>query len=72
LDLNAKVDALSKKLDQLLASGFVPAIASHIYTHHMMHVYFALTHHIKLEPTLPQQHQQQRKRERESKIGCRD
>jgi hypothetical protein len=32
LDLNAKVDALSRKLDQLLASSFVPAIASHIHT----------------------------------------
>jgi hypothetical protein len=34
LDLNAKVDALSRKLDQLLASGFVPATASHIHTPH--------------------------------------
>jgi hypothetical protein len=32
LDLNAKVDALSRKLDQLLASSFVPATASHIHT----------------------------------------
>jgi hypothetical protein len=32
LDLNAKVDALSRKLDQLLASGFVSATASHIHT----------------------------------------
>jgi len=31
-DLNAKVDALSRKLDQLLASGFVLATASHIST----------------------------------------
>jgi hypothetical protein len=34
LDLNAKVDALSRRLDQLLASGFVPATASHIHTPH--------------------------------------
>jgi hypothetical protein len=34
LDLNAKVDALSRKLDQLLASSFVPATASHIHTPH--------------------------------------
>jgi len=34
LDLNAKVDALSRKLDQLLASGFLPATASHIHTPH--------------------------------------
>jgi hypothetical protein len=34
LDLNAKVDALSRKLDQLLASGFVPAAASHMHTPH--------------------------------------
>jgi len=33
LDLNAKVDALSRKLDQLLAFGFVPATASHTHTH---------------------------------------
>jgi hypothetical protein len=32
-DLNAKMDALSRKLDQLLASGFVPATTSHIHTH---------------------------------------
>jgi hypothetical protein len=54
LDLNAKVDALSKKLDQLLASGFVPATASqtHTHTHHMMHVHFALTLHIRPEIVL--------------------
>jgi len=34
LDLNAKVDVLSRKLDQLLASGFVPTTASHIHTPH--------------------------------------
>jgi hypothetical protein len=34
LDLNAKVDALSRKLDQLLVFGFVPATASHIHTPH--------------------------------------
>jgi hypothetical protein len=34
LDLNAKVDVLSRKLDQLLAYGFVPATASHIHTPH--------------------------------------
>jgi Fe2+ or Zn2+ uptake regulation protein len=35
LDLNAKVDALSRKLDQLLASGFVPETASHIHKPHV-------------------------------------
>jgi len=34
LDLNAKVDALSRKLDQLLASSFVPTTTSHIHTPH--------------------------------------
>jgi hypothetical protein len=34
LDLNAKVDALSRKLDQFLAYGFVPATASHTHTPH--------------------------------------
>jgi hypothetical protein len=34
LDLNAKVDALSRKLDQLLASSFVLTTASHIHTPH--------------------------------------
>jgi hypothetical protein len=34
LDLNTKVDALSRKLDQLLASGFVPGTSSHIHTRH--------------------------------------
>jgi hypothetical protein len=34
LDLNAKMDALSRKLDQLLASGFVPVTPSHIHTLH--------------------------------------
>jgi hypothetical protein len=32
LDLNTKVDALSRKLDHLLASDFVPTTTSHIST----------------------------------------
>jgi hypothetical protein len=34
LDLNAKVDALSRKLDQLLAYGFVPTTSFHMHTPH--------------------------------------
>jgi hypothetical protein len=34
LDVTAKVDALSMKLNQLMAAGFAPTIASHIPTPH--------------------------------------
>jgi len=52
-DVTTKVDALSRKINQLMATGFVPTSSSHISTQHEPCSFcFSPAHHVRDCPTI--------------------